>query len=1237
MRGEKIQKNIGWFSLAANFMLVGVFVFLGLLFIAKPALAINQQITFQGKLTNTSGYNVANGTYYVKLTIYDAATSGSCQYSATSSCASVTSTPVTVTNGIFSVNLGDISASLAALPATLFNAPALYLGITVCSGPSTGCDSEMTPRKRLTSVPYAFNADYLGGVTTSTAGGNGSYIPATDSSGNLKISNSFYVATSTTGQVGVGTSTVPSGYKAYIESTTASDKMLVIRGQATQTGNLTEWQDSSGRTLGYFTTSTSSGVPFTQLDLSGLDSTRRGLLTIDNGAYLTQEQLFVGNGTASGTFNYSAIILNQKPGYNLGTFYVSDGDSSVSASGSLQIFQLGSFGGPLVGDAVLRVKATSTASQKLQSWLDNSGTTLASLASSTISLIFGDSSPQYDGVNGFVNLTVGNATGKGGFLTLQAGNTTNDTTDSVSALVLRNNLGVVRGQLGSYNDTAKLTLTTVNTTTTLDGANFIMNSRVKDYLLGTFNVDSSGNTSASGTFAVFGNSTLGNSDGAGGDTARIYGTLAMGTAPTGAAQLMIQATSTGDQFLQKWVDKNSKVVGSVASGTFSILASGTVYSDLSNLVNFTIGDAAGLGGYLNLQTSAVNSNIPDAGGFPEIGGLKILDSAGALRVGLGYVSALGGSLTLGGTSATTTIDTTTIMINRASGFNRGKFYVNSGNVSASGTLSVYNEIYSYGNIGLTLGIAAGRDKGLFNVDGSGNVSASGSLMTGTNNIYSGNVSFTFGDYNSNAGENSFVGGQFSTTTATAGWSMAMGQRAQATGTASFALGQNVQAAKDNAFVLGRGVFGGAALKNDIAQSLMIGFDSASPTMIVKNGGVGIATTTLVNGGTYKLLVDAGAAASAGIGVHGYIKATGAITQSTTLDLAEKYPIDPTCEAEGVCPEAGDVVMVKDSTGGEQSFYIRKAELSEQEKVIGIVSTQPGFVLEGGLSDLQSRNLTLAGRVPVKISTENGAIKVGDKLTVSATVPGAAMKYTGSGTIIGLALENYSSLALGKIVTYVSLSWDKDAGNPTNLNTQADSSGQLIQNDLNLNGQGILNIKSIVSSDNKWAIDENGWLVNNLKTGAGNKKVYGMSSENAELTLSGSGRLVNGEVRIEFETATKEIISSSTPLKVSVTLTAPASGVYVSEKGDWGFVVKELNSGVSGATFDWLVIARRKTQSEIDDTQSTTSVLPAEAGIHEPALSVNDPNTTSTTNVDTDTNIPPVMVEQPLIEEATSTL
>jgi len=74
-------------------------------------------------------------------------------------------------------------------------------------------------------------------------------------------------------------------------------------------------------------------------------------------------------------------------------------------------------------------------------------------------------------------------------------------------------------------------------------------------------------------------------------------------------------------------------------------------------------------------------------------------------------------------------------------------------------------------------------------------------------------------------------------------------------------------------------------------------------------------------------------------------------------------------------------------------------------MIGVISVDPAIILgEKGKENL--RAVALVGRVPVKVTTKNGEIKVGDYLT-SSDIPGVAMKATKPGRVIGIALESYS--------------------------------------------------------------------------------------------------------------------------------------------------------------------------------------------------------------------------------------
>ena len=104
-----------------------------------PALAaVPQTMSYQGLLTDGSGTPVADGSYSLAFTIYDAETGGTSLWSETQGA-------VQVSRGNFSVTLGSVT------PLTMaFNAP-YWLGISVNGG------AEMTPRTNLAASPYALS------------------------------------------------------------------------------------------------------------------------------------------------------------------------------------------------------------------------------------------------------------------------------------------------------------------------------------------------------------------------------------------------------------------------------------------------------------------------------------------------------------------------------------------------------------------------------------------------------------------------------------------------------------------------------------------------------------------------------------------------------------------------------------------------------------------------------------------------------------------------------------------------------------------------------------------------------------------------------------------------------------------------------------------------------------------------------------------------------------------------
>jgi hypothetical protein len=62
-------------------------------------------------------------------------------------------------------------------------------------------------------------------------------------------------------------------------------------------------------------------------------------------------------------------------------------------------------------------------------------------------------------------------------------------------------------------------------------------------------------------------------------------------------------------------------------------------------------------------------------------------------------------------------------------------------------------------------------------------------------------------------------------------------------------------------------------------------------------------------------------------------------------------------------------------------------------------------------------VALSGRVPVKVSTENGPIKTGDSLTASST-PGIAMKATKAGVVLGVAMQDFNPSAGDTVMTFI---------------------------------------------------------------------------------------------------------------------------------------------------------------------------------------------------------------------------
>ncbi len=135
-----------------------------------------------------------------------------------------------------------------------------------------------------------------------------------------------------------------------------------------------------------------------------------------------------------------------------------------------------------------------------------------------------------------------------------------------------------------------------------------------------------------------------------------------------------------------------------------------------------------------------------------------------------------------------------------------------------------------------------------------------------------------------------------------------------------------------------------------------------------------------------------------------------VTNNGSYDVAEDYPTrDETLEP-------GDLVSVDTNERG----FVKKSEGAYDYSTIGIYSESPALRLSQNVGEINGGRaipIALAGRVPVKVSTENGKIKSGDALTSSST-PGVAMKAKKAGVVIGVAMADYDEEGVGKITAYI---------------------------------------------------------------------------------------------------------------------------------------------------------------------------------------------------------------------------
>ena len=389
---------------------------------AQAAPGVNQTLSFQGRLLNSSGGTVADGYYNMQFKIYQ---DGDGQTVNTTG--SPSGTPewienhvnnndhrgVQVKNGYFSVTLGSVTPFGSSVD---WNQDTLWLSMNIADTSNsctnfTSCnpDGEMLPMKRLTAVPYAMqaqNANTLGGM----AAGNFIQLAQgvqTDTSSNT---SSIFINKTATGNLiqlqntAVDVFTVDNNGNVMMGSN--SDHSIGIAGSTGTTPgrSLTVSAGTGGTGEGAY-----GGDLVLQGGAAGGTNENGGSVVINAGA----KSGFGIDGTVSiGVADTSSIILGSTSLGSTQNIYVGANDTA----GNTTNVTIGNGASSSSGSTIIQAKDSVA--------IKSNGTTRATFDASN-TLYLGNGTSSITPANFTIQATNSSATAvAGGALTIQGGNAT---------------------------------------------------------------------------------------------------------------------------------------------------------------------------------------------------------------------------------------------------------------------------------------------------------------------------------------------------------------------------------------------------------------------------------------------------------------------------------------------------------------------------------------------------------------------------------------------------------------------------------------------------------------------------------------------------------------------------------------------------------------------------------------------------------------------------------------------
>ena len=377
-----------------------------------------------------------------------------------------------------------------------------------------------------------------------------------------------------------------------------------------------------------------------------------------------------------------------------------------------------------------------------------------------------------------------------------------------------------------------------------------------------------------------------------------------------------------------------------------------------------------------------------------------------------------------------------------------------------------------------------------------------------------------------------------------------------------------------------------------SQLLQVGSNTSGGNMVVSNGWLCVGTGTSSGNGS----------CTTGPTTAGTIYANNLAIQQG--DYAERYLSLNNNIATGTLVTADQ----------NNTDYIAAA--TSTSSIMGVVSTAPGVVIGDSTtnnppSGTASYPVALSGRVPVKVSNENGNINAGDYLAPSVQFPGYAMKATVSGQVIGQALQSFGSSttsSTGSIDVFVQVGYQNInntfvlGGNGGQITGQVGSLPSSSPASFLIDQRGNGNILQLQAMEqDRLLVASSGsvTILANISTSTASSTV--LTVENGSSTLfsinsvgdaSFVGHIIVGQDSAGTATIkagdNQTTITFINPYPYVPKIVASINGLPdffygVATKTPTGFVIQTSKAMTQDTTFDWIALAQPQ------DTQSQSSV------------------------------------------------